>query len=276
MKKHVLGYFLILILFWPIYSDAQAFSMGKKCESMLEEANRLINSEAYIEALAKLDEFCGNCKSKEAKELGAIHKAEVFNVLGEHQRAINEANLALEITKDESLAAHFQKSIALQKMGEIKASDLEFRKVTQLIANSDNPKEKANRYALMANIYNRQLNQKDSAMLYLEKAMAEDPTNTSLEMLKGDLYLYHDEYNEAYNAYDRALNNGHSPLEVYRSRSNTGLKWLANKYGTSTAVELRDVMTDDDKGMVCSDIKKALNLGYKSIHLDMFSTLICK
>ncbi|GAB3654141.1 hypothetical protein GCM10028791_24610 [Echinicola sediminis] len=242
---------------------------------MLEEANSLINSEAYIEALAKLDEFCGNCKNKEAKELGAVHKAEVYNALGEHQRAIKEANIALEITKEESLSAHFQKGIALEKLGDMGGSKQAFNTVSQLIETSENPREKASKYALMANIYNRQLNLRDSAMMYLDKAMAQDPDNTSFEILKGDMYLYHKEYKEAYAAYDQALKNGHNSLEVFKCRSNTGLRWLENKYGTSTAMELRDLMTEDDKRQVCSDIKKALNLGYKSLNMDMFSTLIC-
>ncbi|WP_460542127.1 tetratricopeptide repeat protein [Echinicola sediminis] len=275
MKKHVPGYFLLLLFIWPIYTEAQAFSMGKKCEIMLEEANSLINSEAYIEALAKLDEFCGNCKNKEAKELGAVHKAEVYNALGEHQRAIKEANIALEITKEESLSAHFQKGIALEKLGDMGGSKQAFNTVSQLIETSENPREKASKYALMANIYNRQLNLRDSAMMYLDKAMAQDPDNTSFEILKGDMYLYHKEYKEAYAAYDQALKNGHNSLEVFKCRSNTGLRWLENKYGTSTAMELRDLMTEDDKRQVCSDIKKALNLGYKSLNMDMFSTLIC-
>ena len=276
MKKQLQTFFsFLLILLWPICSHTQTFPLGKKCTNLLEESNDLLNSEAYVEALAILDEFCGNCKTKQAKELGAINKAEAYIALGEFERALLEADVALEVTNDKSLGGHFQKGIALRKLGDLKGSEAAIQKVIELTEMNENNKERAGNYAFMAKIYNRQLKERDSAMMYLDKAITLDPENTAYTILKGDIYLLNQEYTRAYDEYDKALKNGHNALQVYKCKSMAGLKWVEDKYGSNTAQELRDKMTKEDKRKVCADIQKAIDLGCKDVSIGMFSTLVC-
>ncbi|GGF30741.1 tetratricopeptide repeat protein [Echinicola rosea] len=274
------GYFLALLIFVggaiSHTSYSQTFTMGKKCRALLDEAKTLLNNEAYAEALAKLDEFSGSCKTKDAKEQGAINKAEAYNNLGQYESAIKEADYALDVTKDRSLEGHFQKGIALQNLGDVEGSKQELGKVIQLTEKNQNTSERANNYALMARVYARQLNEEDSAMYYLDKAMALAPENTDIIIQKGDLYLYYNEYQEAYTTYDQALALGHEPLDVYQSRTQVGLKKMENKYGTTKVQELRKKMTDEEKSTLCSDIQKGLDLGWKDMSMDMFSAMICQ
>ncbi|WP_245949317.1 tetratricopeptide repeat protein [Echinicola strongylocentroti] len=250
--------------------------MGKKCRATLAEANALLDQESYTEALAKLDEFTGNCKTKDAKEQGAVAKAEAYNNLGQYENAIKEADYALDVTKDRSLEGHFQKGIALQHLGDAEGSKQELSKVIELTEKNQNTSERANNYALMARVYARQLNEEDSAMYYLDKAIGLAPENTDIIIQKGDLHLYYNQYDEAYAAYDEALDHGHDPLDIYQSRTQVGLKKMENKYGTTKVQELKNKMTAAEKTTLCADIQKGLDLGWKDMSMDMFSAMICQ
>ncbi|AGA79479.1 hypothetical protein [Echinicola vietnamensis] len=276
MKRFLISICIILGVSISSTTYAQTFTMGKKCRALFDEANALLNEEAYAEALAKLDEFSGNCKTKDAKELGAVSKAEAYNNLGHYEKAISEADNALKITKDKSLAAYFQKGIALQNLGDVEGSKQALSNVIKLTEMNQNTGERANNYALMARIYGRQLNEEDSAMWYLDKAIALDPQQSDFLIQKGDLYLYYDQYEDAYAAYDQALANGHDRLVVYQSRTQVGLKKMENKYGTNKTQELRKQMTEEEKNMLCADIQKALDLGWRDMSMDMFSAMICQ
>jgi len=48
------------------------------------------------------------------------------------------------------------------------------------------------------------------------------------------------------------------------------------KYGTSKAQDLRGKMTDEEKTVLCADMKRAQELGLKDMNKDMFMALICK
>ncbi len=257
----------------PIHS--QTFTMGKKCKAILEEVNEHLGDESYTEALAKLDEFSGNCKTKDAKEIAATSKAEAYNGLQQYEQAIVEADAALKLTKDKSLLAHFHKGIALNKLGDLEGSKSELQKVIELTEMNQNTNERANNYALMARIYSRQLNDRDSADIYLDKAIELSPEKTSFIIQRGDMNLYYNEYEKAYANYDEALNKGHDPLDVSISRTKVSFKKLENKYGTNKANELRDKMTSDEKDVLCSDLSKALSLGWEDMSMDMFSALVC-
>lgn len=187
MKRFLISICIILGVSISSTTYAQTFTMGKKCRALFDEANALLNEEAYAEALAKLDEFSGNCKTKDAKELGAVSKAEAYNNLGHYEKAISEADNALKITKDKSLAAYFQKGIALQNLGDVEGSKQALSNVIKLTEMNQNTGERANNYALMARIYGRQLNEEDSAMWYLDKAIALDPQQSDFLIQKGDL-----------------------------------------------------------------------------------------
>ncbi|AWW32110.1 hypothetical protein DN752_19300 [Echinicola strongylocentroti] len=276
MKPYLLTLCILLSPYLIASASAQTFTMGKKCRATLAEANALLDQESYTEALAKLDEFTGNCKTKDAKEQGAVAKAEAYNNLGQYENAIKEADYALDVTKDRSLEGHFQKGIALQHLGDAEGSKQELSKVIELTEKNQNTSERANNYALMARVYARQLNEEDSAMYYLDKAIGLAPENTDIIIQKGDLHLYYNQYDEAYAAYDEALDHGHDPLDIYQSRTQVGLKKMENKYGTTKVQELKNKMTAAEKTTLCADIQKGLDLGWKDMSMDMFSAMICQ
>lgn len=273
-KPHTL---ILAIIFLTTYlpTMSQTFTMGKKCKALLEEVNGFLDAESYTEALAKLDEFSGNCKTKDAKEIAATSKAEAYNGLQQYEQAIQEADAALKLTKDKSLLAHFQKGIALNELGDSEGSKSELQKVIELTEMNQNSSVRANNYALMARIYSRQLNDRDSADIFLDKAIELNPGNTAYIIQRGDMNLYYNEYEKAYANYDEALSKGHDPLDVSISRTKVSFKKLENKYGTNKANELRNKMTSDEKEVLCSDLSKALNLGWEDMSMDMFSALVC-
>lgn len=51
---------------------------------------------------------------------------------------------------------------------------------------------------------------------------------------------------------------------------------MENKYGTNKTQELRKQMTEEEKNMLCADIQKALDLGWRDMSMDMFSAMICQ
>jgi len=54
------------------------------------------------------------------------------------------------------------------------------------------------------------------------------------------------------------------------------VKQVQEKYGTTNAQELRAQMSPAETEKVCSDVKKALDLGWMNPQMDMFSALVCK
>jgi tetratricopeptide (TPR) repeat protein len=148
--------------------------------------------------------------------------------------------------------------------------------VIELTEMNQNTKERASNYALMAALYDRQLDDRDSAFYYLDKAIGMDASNADFLIQKGDMYVSSHEYDKAFAAYDEAVAMGRTDMDMYIIRSNAGLKMLEHKYGTTKAGDLRSKMTDGEKALVCGDLTKALELGWKDMNKDMFAALVCK
>jgi tetratricopeptide (TPR) repeat protein len=136
-------------------------------------------------------------------------------------------------------------------------------------------KEQKN-YALMSAMYERQLNDIDSAQVYLNKAKTLDPTNVNFLIQEGTMYSTLNDYTKAFNSYDQAQAMAPQNLELAIERSNTRLRMLDSKYGTSKAQELRGKMTSEESALLCSDLNKAKSLGYKDMNRDLFLALVCK
>jgi tetratricopeptide (TPR) repeat protein len=273
MKK-IVPLLLVLVLFASI-STAQTFTMGKKCKEALANAQAALSSQSYQDALSLYQAFADGCKTKDAKEQAAVGMAEAYNGLGMYDEAIAQADAALKVTKDRSLAGHFQKAQALNRLGDIEGSKSQLEKVIELTEKNQNTAEKASNYALMAALYDRQMGQTDSALVYLDKARELDPGNVKYTLQEGDMYLTQEDYESAYAAYDRAAQMAPNSAEVYVSKVNAGLWQMNKKYGTTKAQELRDKMTDAEKAAICSDLSKAFELGWKDMNKEMFKALVC-
>ena len=57
-------------------SQAQTFTMGKKCREALTNAQAALSVESYQEALTLYQAFADDCKTRDAKEQAAIGMAE--------------------------------------------------------------------------------------------------------------------------------------------------------------------------------------------------------
>lgn len=266
----------LLIITGLSHSSAQTFTMGKKCRSQLEAAQIQLESKNYEEALSQYMAFSEKCRTKDAKEAAAVGKSKAYNELGQYDKAIAEADNALKITKNKSLEGHFQKAVALNKKGDIQGSKVQLKEVIRLTEMNEDTKARASNFALMSAMYERQLGQRDSAMVYLNKAKDLDPTNVNYMLQEGDLYLSDKNYDMALKAYDNAASLAPESKEVYIAKTNAHLIKMSDKYGTSNAQALRKKMTSEEKTTLCKDLKKALNLGWKDMNKDMFAALVCK
>lgn len=273
MKTRTLLLFVLLVSV-PA-SQAQTFTMGKKCRAALDTAKEALANNSYQEALTLYQAFAGDCKTRDAKEQAAIGLAEAYNGLQMYQEAIAQADAALKVTKNRSLDGHFQKALALNRMGDVEGSKNQLAEVMKLTENNENTAQRASNYALMAALYDRQMGQMDSALVYLGKAKELDPGNVKYTLEEGDMYLVHEDYKTAYEKYDEAARMAPNSVDVYISKVNAGLWQMEKKYGTTKAQELREVMTETEKATICADLTKAFEMGWKDMNKEMFKALVC-
>ncbi|MDM9631004.1 tetratricopeptide repeat protein [Robiginitalea aurantiaca] len=266
----------ILLLLLMSNGFAQTFTMGKKCQESYASAKAALESKSYQDALSLFEAFSSDCKTKDAKILASEGKAEAYNALGMHTEAMAEADDVLKRTKDRSLAGHFQKAVALNATGDIEGSKKQLESVMKLTEMNENTAQRASNYALMAALYDRQMGQMDSAMVYLNKAKELDPENVNYILQEGDMYLVHDDFKSAYAVYDEAARLYPDSQEVYVSKSNAGLQEMAKKYGTTKAQDLRGMMSAAEKAAICGDLTRAMELGYKDMNKEMFKALVCQ
>lgn len=254
---------------------AQTFTMGKKCRAALESAKVALETENYSQALELFDSSADKCKTKDAKEARAVGKAEAYNGLNQYTQAIEEADKAITMTKNKSLNGYFQKAVALNKSGDVSGSKAALEQVMSLTENNENVGARASNYALMAALYERQMNDISTAQEYLNKAKQLDPNNANFLIQEGTMYSTLKDFNKAFASYDAAKSLDPNNLELATERSNTRLRMLEDKYGTSKAQELRTKMTAEEKNLVCSDLNASKTLGLKDMNKDMFLALIC-
>ena len=266
---------LALLLVTVSASQAQTFTMGKKCRAALATAKEALDAGSYQDALTLYQAFADKCRTRDAKEQAAIGLAEAYNGLEMYQEAIAQADAALKVTKNRSLDGHFQKALALNRMGDVEGSKNQLAEVMKLTENNENTAQRASNYALMAALYDRQMDQMDSALVYLNKAKELDPGNVKYTLQEGDMYLVHEDYEAAYAKYDEAAMMDPTSVDVYISKVNAGLWQMEKKYGTTKAQELREVMTESEKSTICADLSKAFEMGWKDMNKEMFSALVC-
>jgi hypothetical protein len=94
--------------------------------------------------------------------------------------------------------------------------------------------------------------------------------------MQGDWAVRAGDYDAAFAAYDRAVVQGRTDLEMYRIRTEARIKQMEEKYGTTNAQELRAAMNPTDTGLVCMELTRALEKGLRDMQLDMFSALVCQ
>src|SRR5215204_236667 len=266
----------IASLFLGIRLCGQTFTMGKGCEQQNQTGIALLKEKKYEEAYQTFSKMESDCKTKDAKAAWAVGKAESLNGLGKFQEAITVSDQALKLTKGKSLPALFQKATAQNRLKQYEASSATFSKMILLTEKNQNTKARASNFALMSALQSRQLGQNDSAHYYIDKALSLEPTNTDFVIQKGDVFFVEKKYDSAFEQYDKAVQMGKVDLDMYVLRSNGRMKILQEKYGTTNIQQLRSAMTAAEKEQLCSELKKAIELGLKDMKQDMAASLICK
>lgn len=269
-------YLLIALFLTSTSIFSQTFTMGKKCRTSLDIAQKALADKAYEDALNYYDAFSSKCKTKDAKEIAGYQKAEVLNNLGRYNEAIIEADKALKISKNKSINAYFQKAIALDKLGKSNEAKEALQQVITLTEKNENVKERASNYALMAAFYDRRMDDTTMAQENLTKAKELDPSNIKYVIQEGDMYVSRGNYDKGFECYDEALKINKNSKELYMARSDARFNMLSKKYGTSKAQELRQKITSTEKTLLCADLSKAIELGYKDLNKEMLKALICK
>jgi len=254
----------------------QTFTMGNKCYDQNKKGISLLKEKKYQDALTTFTGMEKSCTTKDAKEAIAVGKAEAFNGLGKYQEAITASNAALKVTKNNSLMGYYQKAVAQNKLKQYDAARASFAKVIDLTEKNKDTKARATNYATMSALYWRQMNDKDSANYFLDKAISLDPSNPRFIIQRGDMFVDQKNYDQAFVHYDKAVQMGKTDAEMYAIRSNARIKQMQEKYNTINAQELRAKMTPKERDLVCADLKKAISLGLKDMKQDMFASLVCK
>ncbi len=269
-------YFVFLLMFFSYSMMAQTFTMAKKCRGLRDSANGLLKEKKFQLALDAFISMEKSCNTKDAKEATAVGKAEAYNGLGEYNEAIAASDAALKVTKNKSLSGFFQKVLAQNKTGQIEASKATFANVIILTEKNQDTKARASNYALLSMLYYRQLNDKDSANFYLDKAIVLNPANADFYIQKGDMQINDKNYDDAFLQYDKAVEKGRTDMDMYVIRANARMKMVQEKYQTTNTQQLRSKMNATEKEQLCTELKKALSLGLRNIQYDMFSSMVCK
>jgi len=273
MQKMIL---FISVFFMHSTIHGQTFTMGNKCYDQNKKGMSLLKEKKYQDALSTFTAMEKSCTTKDAKEAIAVGKAEALNGLGKYHEAITASDAALKVTKNNSLMGYYQKAIAQNKLKQYDASRASFAKVVDLTEKNKDTKARASNYATMSALYWRQMNDKDSANYFLDKAIALDPSNPRFIIQRGDMFVDEKNYDPAFVQYDKAVQMGKADAEMYAIRSNARIKSMQEKYHTVNAQELRAKMSPKEKELVCTDLKKAISLGLKDMKQDMFASLVCK
>lgn len=254
---------------------SQTFTMSKDCKQKIANANRMSADKQYDSSITVFNSITKQCNSKDGKEAVACGKAHAYNGKKQYKEAMAAANEALAVSKNTSLNGFFERGIANEGLNNSDAATADFNQIIALTEKNRNVKERATIYAKIADM-NYQAGKMSEGDANLAKAMELDPSNTNFIIQKGDMYVRQGKYNEAFEYYDKAVDEGRTDLDMYVIRTNARMKMVEDKYGTTVAQELRSKMTAQEKEQVCIEMKKALALGLKDMKQEMFSALVCK
>lgn len=273
MRKQLLIF--SALIFTCMSAEAQLFTMSNKCFDQVKNGKKKLDSLKYDDALTNFNYVLSKCNTKDAKLEGNLGKARALNGLKQYEEAITCATTAITTSKNTNVMAYYTRSYAYQKTNRPDDARNDLQKVTELTTKNQNVKARATMFAAMADI-DFQEGMKDQAISNLTKALELDPANPSFYIQRGDMYMKEGNYTDAFTSYDKAVATGKNDLEMYQIRTNARIKQMQQKYGTENANTLAQKMTAEEKSLVCTELKKANELGMRNMQLDLFSTMICK
>ncbi|WP_353719902.1 tetratricopeptide repeat protein [Dyadobacter sp. 676] len=253
----------------------QLITMSNKCFRQVEAGNKQNDQGQYREARDTFTNVLKNCSTKDAKEEGNVGLAIASNGLKQYDSAITAANNAIKASKKTNVMAYYARSYAYSNLGQAENAKADLQKIIELTGKNKDIKARATIFARLAHL-DFQLNMLAAADTNLTKAIELDPDNPAFYIQKGDMMVKTGNYDDAFAAYDKALDLGKNDLEIYQIRTEARLKQIQQKYGTTDIKELSGKMTKQEKHTLCADMKKALELGLRNLQLDLLSSMICE
>ena len=266
---------LFVLLSPPSVQAQQLITMSNKCFKQVQAGKKQNDQQQYQEALKTFKKVLKDCSAKDAKEEGNIGIAIASNGLKEYDNAINAANTAIKVSKQNNVMAYYARSHAYRNLGRTEEAKADLTKITELTKKNKNVKGRAAMFAQLAQL-DFQLNLLAEADTNLNKAIELDPGNPAFFIQKGDMKVKINTYDDAFAAYDKVLDMGKNDLEIYQIRTEARLKQMQQKYVTTDIKELAGRMTKQEKKILCADMKKALDLGLRNLQLDLLSGTICE
>jgi len=272
--RHIFIFSLLLMTAVPGLAQ-QLFTMSNKCLEKTKRAEKMNDEKKYDSALNLYNSITKSCNSNDAKEIIYNGKARSYNGKKKYNDAISLANQSLKLTKNKSLNGYFERGMAYSGKKKFDSSRADFTRIIELTEKNQNVKERATIYAMIGDQYFKS-GMKDSANVNLIKAIELDPDNANFIIQKGDMAAKENNYDAAFVQYDKAVAMGRTDVDMYKIRAGARVSMVQKKYHTNNAQELRNKMTPKEKDQVCTELKKAIDLGYKNVQADMFSALVCK
>ena len=264
----------VLLVLDAVPAVAATPSALNECSDAITAANLKNDAGDFAGALAGFDALVTKCKGKKDRIAIQSGRAHALNQQRNYPEAITAADAVLKDEK-EYLFALFERAYANEHLGKTDLATADYGQIIALTEKNQNVKERATIHAKLADL-DYKAGKTAEAEAELAKAMELDPANPSFVIMKGDWAVKAGDYAAADAQYNRATAMGVSGLEMYQIRSEASLKMVQDKYGTTKAQELRAKMTAQEKSLVCTDLNRALALGWKNPQMDMFSALVCK
>ena len=279
MAIHMLrqfGKIIICVMLLPATLKAQQLvTMSNKCVKQIQAGNTQNDQGQYEEALEIFKTVVKNCSAKDAKEEGNVGLATALNGLKQYDSAITASNSAIKASKKKSVAAYYTRSFAYSKLDRTEEAKADLVTITNLTTKNKDVKARATIFAKLAQL-NFQLGMIAEADSNLQKAIQLDPQNPGFFIQQGDMMLKDRKYNEAFVAYDKAVDLGKADLEIYQIRTEARLKQVQDKYNSTDVKELSGKMSQQEKRSLCKEINKAVELGLRNLQLELLSTSICE
>jgi len=274
--KPKIKYLILFAALLPFSINAQQLvTMSNKCYKQVQAGNKLNDQGAYQQALDTFKKVLKDCSAKDAREEGNIGIALASNGLEDYETAISSANNAIKASKQTSVMAYYTRSYAYRKLGRTEDAKSDIIKITELTKKNKDIRKRATMFAQLAHL-DFQLNMLAAADTNLSRAIELDPANPAFYIQKGDMMIKINNYDDAFLAYDKVVDLGKKDLEIFQIRTEARLKQMQQKYVTSDIKELSKRMTKQEKMLLCSDMKKAIDLGLRNLQLDLLSGMICE
>jgi tetratricopeptide (TPR) repeat protein len=262
-------------VFAPSPADAQLITMSTECRESVASGDAMSAAGNHQEALDLFTSIAEECDTKDGREAVQVGLAKAHNGLGQYSEAIAAADLALEVSKQDSLGALHEKAVALEAQGDLQGAKDQYLAIIGLTENNVDAAARANNYAKVADLEYRSEN-RQSANEYLDQAIELDPDNPAYNVQRSDWATNEGDAARANAELDAAAAKGGSSPEMYAIRFDSNMKSMQEKYGTDNVQALRSSMTTAETESICRDARGAIDNGLANMQIEMFAALVCK